>query len=242
MASSRGRTLPWSLFPIQPHRGRDPARPGHGRSRQVGRTLPPSRLRPRRPPGPAAAGASVPTITGGAATPKRRTAGRDMRLDAWGWAQDSRAEDGSLPSGRAIGSQYGRHERWGRMVKRSGRRAEYVNRTATSSRPQADSRHRGLSERSPRGRTHAVTDGARHRPWCQSGGRSPTRSRGRPASRSRPNRKIPRALSVAGGSAGVAGWIWPGCYAAAVRVTWNPRASSCRTWLRALRSVSMRLA
>jgi hypothetical protein len=28
--------------------------------------------------------------------------------------------DGSLPSGRDIGREYGRHERWGRMVKRSG--------------------------------------------------------------------------------------------------------------------------
>ena len=30
------------------------------------------------------------------------------------------AEDGSLPSGRDIGTRYGRHERWGRQVKRSG--------------------------------------------------------------------------------------------------------------------------
>lgn len=54
------------------------------------------------------------------ATPQLRTAVRDLRLDAWRWAQDNRAADGSLPSGRAIGTQYGRHERWGRMVKRSG--------------------------------------------------------------------------------------------------------------------------
>ena len=31
-----------------------------------------------------------------------------------------RAGDGSLPSGREIADQFGRHERWGRMVKRSG--------------------------------------------------------------------------------------------------------------------------
>jgi hypothetical protein len=30
------------------------------------------------------------------------------------------AADGSLPSGRAIAGQYGRHERWGRMVKKAG--------------------------------------------------------------------------------------------------------------------------
>jgi hypothetical protein len=31
-----------------------------------------------------------------------------------------RTEDGALPSGREIARQYGRHERWGRLVKRSG--------------------------------------------------------------------------------------------------------------------------
>ena len=67
--------------------------------RQVRRAAETGASRPQRPPGPAAAGASVPAITGGAARPKRRTAGRDMRLDAWRWAQDSRGE---------------------RMVKRSG--------------------------------------------------------------------------------------------------------------------------
>jgi hypothetical protein len=39
---------------------------------------------------------------------------------AWQWAPANRAGDGSLPSGRDIGSHYGRHERWGRLVKRSG--------------------------------------------------------------------------------------------------------------------------
>ena len=54
------------------------------------------------------------------ATSQHEVAGRNLRLEAWQWAQDNRIEDGSLPSGRDIGSQYGRHERWGRMVKRSG--------------------------------------------------------------------------------------------------------------------------
>jgi len=54
------------------------------------------------------------------ATSRGRSAGSDMRLDAWRWAKDNRAEDGSLPSGRDIGTRYGRHERWGRLVKRSG--------------------------------------------------------------------------------------------------------------------------
>ena len=40
-------------------------------------------------------------------------------MDAWRWAQENRAEDGSLPTGNAIAYRYGRHERWGRLVKRS---------------------------------------------------------------------------------------------------------------------------
>jgi hypothetical protein len=55
---------------------------------------------------------------GGAAP--RKVAGREMWLDAWRWALDNRAEDGSLPSGEKIARQFGRHERWGRLVKRSG--------------------------------------------------------------------------------------------------------------------------
>jgi len=45
---------------------------------------------------------------------------RDLQWQAWRWALANRAEDGSLPSGREIARQYGRHERWGRLVKRSG--------------------------------------------------------------------------------------------------------------------------
>jgi hypothetical protein len=39
--------------------------------------------------------------------------GLDVRRQAWQWAQAHLGSDGSLPSGRAIGNQYGRHERWG---------------------------------------------------------------------------------------------------------------------------------
>jgi len=46
--------------------------------------------------------------------------GRETQVLAWQWAQANRAGDGSLPSGRDIGREYGRHERWGRLVKRSG--------------------------------------------------------------------------------------------------------------------------
>lgn len=47
-------------------------------------------------------------------------AGPELQRQAWQWALAHRAEDGSLPSGREIARQYGRHERWGRLVKHSG--------------------------------------------------------------------------------------------------------------------------
>jgi hypothetical protein len=77
----------------------------------------------RRSLGPAqGARASAPggRVTRGAVLPERRKAGRNVQLEAWRWARDNRADGGSLPSGRDIGSRYGRHERWGRMVKRAG--------------------------------------------------------------------------------------------------------------------------
>jgi Protein of unknown function (DUF2637) len=52
-------------------------------------------------------------------------AGRDLQRQAWQWALANRAGDGSLPSGREIARQYGRHERWGRLVKRSGAAREF---------------------------------------------------------------------------------------------------------------------
>ena len=45
---------------------------------------------------------------------------QDLQRQAWEWALANRAKDGSLPSGREIARHYGRHERWGRLVKRSG--------------------------------------------------------------------------------------------------------------------------
>ncbi|MFI0409218.1 DUF2637 domain-containing protein [Actinomadura sp. 3N508] len=40
---------------------------------------------------------------------------------AWQWAVAHRAAAGVLPPGKAIGSQFGRSERWGRLVKQAGR-------------------------------------------------------------------------------------------------------------------------
>src|SRR6266567_221575 len=46
--------------------------------------------------------------------------GKDLQQQAWHWALAHRAFDGSLPSGREVADQHGRHERWGRLVKRAG--------------------------------------------------------------------------------------------------------------------------
>jgi hypothetical protein len=54
------------------------------------------------------------------------SASRDLRWQAWEWALANRAGDGSLPSGRDIGLRYGRHERWGRLVKRSRAAGEFA--------------------------------------------------------------------------------------------------------------------
>jgi hypothetical protein len=94
--------------------------------RQVRRAAETATSRPerKRSPRPAAgtvvARATERTTTSRTAASRRGKAGRDVRLDAWQWAQDNRAGDGSLPTGRDIANRYGRHERWGRLVKRSG--------------------------------------------------------------------------------------------------------------------------
>jgi hypothetical protein len=48
------------------------------------------------------------------------SASRDLQRRAWQWALANPAGNGSLPTGREIAQRYGRHERWGRLVKRSG--------------------------------------------------------------------------------------------------------------------------
>lgn len=50
----------------------------------------------------------------------QRAAGTDLQHRAWQWALAHRDSDGALPSGKQIGIQFGRHERWGRLVKRAG--------------------------------------------------------------------------------------------------------------------------
>src|SRR5580658_252575 len=69
------------------------------------------------------------------ATTRDRAAGavhRDLQRQAWQWAQDNPCIDGSLPSGRQIASQFGRHERWGRLVKKAGLAGELNTRITVS--------------------------------------------------------------------------------------------------------------
>jgi Protein of unknown function (DUF2637) len=72
----------------------------------------------------------APGPDAGKGQPGRAAAGRDLQQQAWQWALAHRASDGSLPSGRDIGRRYGRHERWGRLVKRAGAQASSRHRPA----------------------------------------------------------------------------------------------------------------
>jgi hypothetical protein len=72
---------------------------------------------------PGCAGASSAECPAGArpaAGERSARRGREAQVLARQWALANRAGDGSLPSGRDIGSHCGRHERWVRLVKRSG--------------------------------------------------------------------------------------------------------------------------
>jgi len=74
-----------------------------------------SRSRPDR-----ASSAGRPAVRRPAAGRRPGARGREAQVQAWQWALANRAGDGLLPSGRDIGRVHGRHERWGRLVKRSG--------------------------------------------------------------------------------------------------------------------------
>jgi hypothetical protein len=87
--------------------------------RQVRRSA--TRLTGPREPLPRQAESEVPRVS---VASSGRT-GRDLQRVAWQWAQANRSGDGALPSGREIACHYGRHERWGRLVKRSGSAGEF---------------------------------------------------------------------------------------------------------------------
>jgi hypothetical protein len=63
---------------------------------------------------------------------REKTSGRSVRQDALAWAMANRGEDGRLPSGKAIAGQFGRHERWGCLVKQHAASHVAVTRTRSS--------------------------------------------------------------------------------------------------------------
>ena len=96
-------------------RGRPLRKPGPQVSRPEPHATSSPRWRVHRPgPGESAQSSAG---TGGS--------GRELQRQAWRGALAHRARDGSLPSGRQIADQYGRHERCGRLVKRAGAVGEF---------------------------------------------------------------------------------------------------------------------
>jgi Protein of unknown function (DUF2637) len=75
---------------------------------------------PRNREVPKSVKSSVGELSPDAGQRRKGFAGLDLQREAWQWAQANRTEDGSLPSGKKIAHQYDRHERWGRVVKKSG--------------------------------------------------------------------------------------------------------------------------
>jgi hypothetical protein len=80
--------------------------------RRAVRSVPAHAAEPASAGGRSAGRAAAPTA--------RRPARNDLQRQAWQWADANRGADGSLPSGRAIAGAFGRHERWGRLVKEYG--------------------------------------------------------------------------------------------------------------------------
>jgi hypothetical protein len=78
--------------------------------------------------GLAVAHPSVPTLrilSRSEASEGRADARIDLPRQAWYWALAKQASDGALPSGKAIAAAYGRHERWGRLIKSRGQAGEF---------------------------------------------------------------------------------------------------------------------
>jgi hypothetical protein len=52
---------------------------------------------------------------------------RELQHQAWQWALANRRGNGALPAGSEIARQYGRCERWGRLVKSAGLAGEFAD-------------------------------------------------------------------------------------------------------------------
>lgn len=68
--------------------------------------------------------------------------GAEVRRQAWDWALANKAADGALPSGKAIGEHYRRHERWGRLVKSAGTAGEFTSPGTADANGQSHLTHR----------------------------------------------------------------------------------------------------
>ena len=118
------------------------AKPAHQAVAQPGESPVPPSAHPRP---------KVPT------RPSLRSAGGlGLRQQAWAWALGQRAEHGSLPSGRAIADRYGRHERWGRLVKRAGLAGEFNDQDQQDQHPMLECIGSARSARHRRCRRGAV--------------------------------------------------------------------------------------
>lgn len=124
----RGGVLPWSLLTVGSVASRA-AWPSFALicsyellMRHVRHTATSPGARPARQPARTVGlvGPSSRARQGSGRARGQRNAGVDLQRQAWEWALANRAQDGSLPSGRMIARRYGRHERWGRLVKRAG--------------------------------------------------------------------------------------------------------------------------
>ena len=67
-----------------------------------------------------------PTASSPAPKRNRLAVGADARRQAWEWAVANMGADGALPTGKVIADQFGRHERWGRLVKNAGAAGEFA--------------------------------------------------------------------------------------------------------------------
>ncbi len=62
--------------------------------------------------------------------PRAGRGGSAARQQAWQWAVANRTPAGELPPGKAIAREFGRSERWGRLVKQAGLAGEFERGTA----------------------------------------------------------------------------------------------------------------
>lgn len=94
-------------------------------SREAQRVGPAPQMSSREPRGAAHPRPPHPSTSGREQGRANRLVGLDLQRQAWQWALTHRSSEGLLPSGKEIARHYGRHERWGRLVKHAGAAGEF---------------------------------------------------------------------------------------------------------------------